>query len=244
MTVGSQEPAKRDKSANPYASPLTDVGLAEVAPGEPVPINLWIGFLYRPRAAMRWWLAEEQSSWIVWALAVFELWAIGASALAVVIPTDEWEIRTPEAIIFGFILVVTGVGNATVWLMLISTLYRGAGERLGGTGTISDVRAAIAWSGTVWLWASAAILPAAVIVRTMTSVIEEMIESPSLAKMGIPLAAGLWVAVWRFWSLISALAEAHRFSAWKAIATVLLAALLPIVVGGGLTYLLFGVLKL
>jgi len=145
----------------------------------------------------------------------------------------------PMAAILG-IAVVFGPIGGIVSLHIGGALLRWTGGWLGGQGTAEQVRAAIAWSLVPTILGSLLWLPELALLgeEMFTEATPVMDANPILADLllgmiGIEVALAIWsVAI-----LILALGEVHRFSGWRALASMVLAFLvvfIPIlcIVGG------------
>jgi hypothetical protein len=137
-------------------------------------------------------------------------------------PIPEWLVGLDQTLLFLSPFVGAALGIATLYGN--GFILKWGGGMLGGTATAAEVRAAIAWAGVPQVCLG---------VAALAPILEAALFAPT-ADSGIP-AAGLEPAfsvsaliLW-LWSLIiflKCLGEVHRFSAWRALASVLLTALL------------------
>ncbi len=98
-------------------------------------------------------------------------------------------------------------GLNIVTLYLLGALFRWSGAMLGGAADVVQVRAALAWSQAPEIY----LMIAGMIVAAL-----------GLAgRSDIRTAAGI-VMIWAFVISLKCLGEAHGFSAWRALASVLL----------------------
>jgi hypothetical protein len=116
-------------------------------------------------------------------------------------------------------------------LLGILRLYLGGllltlmGRRLGGTGDGARVRAAIGYATWIQVITGVVWIPAMVLLgeEMFTSTTPRMDDSTWLQSfLGVTSAIGIIGGIWSFVALVKCLAEAHRFSAWRALGTVLL----------------------
>jgi hypothetical protein len=117
------------------------------------------------------------------------------------------------------------------------------GRLLEGAGSASDVRAALAWSLAPIIWALVYRIPAAFLLSTplvtpgspgnWTDLLRILRDAALLRQWGPELALAVVTLIVKVWCLclaVVALAEAHRYSTWRAAATIAFALLLPVIV--------------
>jgi Yip1 domain len=130
----------------------------------------------------------------------------------------------PTAGVLGICLIL-GPISGLFSLYVGGYLLRWSGSKLGGRATDQQVRAAIAWSTVpavvlVLLW-----IPKLVLFRSdlFTTEMPRIAANPGLGLLMLGFAAlDLILAVWSFVLLLKCLGEVHGFSAWRAIASMLL----------------------
>jgi hypothetical protein len=123
-------------------------------------------------------------------------------------------------------------------------LLRKTGSWLGGSANVREVRAAIAWGSIPMIWLGLLWIPNIALFgdENFTSVTPRLDEDPVLAYAMIFL--GLIELIGGIWALVislKCLGQAHNFSAWRALGSVLLAVLVLIgvfVVPFGLLFLM------
>ena len=96
-------------------------------------------------------------------------------------------------------------------------LYLRIGRALGGIGDVRDVRTAVAWG-----WVPAIILSLVAITSTIFdpgSNAWEKAPSTILDQITVWLVAEIAIKGWAFAVSVQTLAEVHRYSAWRAVAT-------------------------
>lgn len=141
------------------------------------------------------------------------------------------------------LLAVAGVVAGLLFIVLLFYLFSWAataiGRALEGQGSAREVRSAIAWGAVPFLWALLYRVPAAI----WFPVTRTRVEAGS-AKFTLDPAAGgstcltmvlfgmleVLVLIWYLIVASNTLGEAHRFSAWRGLATILLTAATPIVI--------------
>jgi hypothetical protein len=123
-------------------------------------------------------------------------------------------------------------------------LLRKTGSWLGGSASVREVRAAIAWGGIPTIWLGLLWIPSIALFgdENFTSATPRLDNDPALASAMLFLA--LIGMIGTFWSIViwlKCLGQAHKFSAWRALGSVLLMILVVAVVSGvpfGLLFLL------
>lgn len=128
---------------------------------------------------------------------------------------------------------------ALCWFYAYVPLF--IGRFLGGTGEIRGVRAALAWGLAPTVWALLYRIPAAIWLTPAPSASVRMrggnvAFDPGRIADGCGMALvvvliELAVFAWCAYVMSNTVAEAHRFSAWHAFGTLVLAAIAPLVVG-------------
>lgn len=114
------------------------------------------------------------------------------------------------------------------------------GRFLGGTGDIRGVRAAIAWGLAPAIWALVYRVPAAIWFSRSATTSVRMAEGTVAfdpgrfaGGCGVMLVFAVLeviVLVWTAFVMSNTLAEAHRYSPWHALGTLVLSAIAPLVV--------------
>jgi hypothetical protein len=107
-----------------------------------------------------------------------------------------------------------------IWLYLSSWLLRFTGSWLGGTATSESLRTAVAWTqvplvASLALWAIA--LP--VFGSDLFSSSTPTIDANPLLFLGFSLI-DITFAIWVVVLLLIGLSEAHRFTVWRAAASI------------------------
>lgn len=186
----------------------------------------WIAMWYAPRAAMRRVL-DGGGRW-AWPLAAL----LGISqSLDQAANHDLGSRHGLPAILAGSALCGAVAGPAFV--VVAAALLRWTGSWLGGRATASDVRAALTWGQIPAASATPLWIP--IVVAGGVEVFRARPDVPDAAASATILACGLAMAVAALWGVatsVACLAEAQRFSAWRALGSVALALLLLAVPAG------------
>jgi hypothetical protein len=181
--------------------------------------NPWFSIWMRPRATMRR-ILDTDPEYMVFMLGIL----LGVSdCIGRAYTRNSGDIFTVPAIL-GLCLVMGPIGGLTL-LYGASALLKWTGKLLGGQGSLTHIRAAFAWSSVPLIWGLLLWIPGAALLG------EELFtkETPRIDSSVILLIAGacwngvlLLVFSWSFVVFLKCLAEAQRFSAWRALFNVLL----------------------
>ncbi len=179
----------------------------------------------------------------------FSIWVVPRSTIRRVVDTDPESLVIGIAWILGALIALTvqvevnaGVLNyaALAWfkemgpaamgmtvfsagiagvgiVYFLGFLYSWAGRALGGIADARDVRTAVAWG-----WVPAIILSLLAITSTLFdpgSNAWDKAPSTILDQITVWLIAEIAIKVWAFVVSVQTVAEVHRFSAWRAVAT-------------------------
>jgi hypothetical protein len=129
--------------------------------------------------------------------------------------------------ILGLVSAVAGVAG----LYLSSWIGRITGGWLGGTATTSQLRQALAWSMVPQIWISPlAPLTLLLFGREWFEDAKPTIDGSGILSLayGALVAVQFVVGIWTIVINMKAIGEAHGFSAWKAVLSSLIAAVLII----------------
>jgi hypothetical protein len=194
---------------------------------EPIePIVPWISIWTRPRATLRRILEGDPLR------SVYFLAALGGVAGAVNLATTSGFGDTLPVAATIAVALLGGALGGILSLFIFTGLVRVAGRWLGGRGATHEIMAALAWANVPTIAGLLLWLPRAVFLG------EEMFRSVPWSLEGNPPASLFFAllelarALVDFWGLVITLkcvAEAHRFSAWRALGTLLLVGVMLIV---------------
>jgi hypothetical protein len=196
--------------------------------------------MIRPRATMRRILdAPRDRFWLVILLLVavsgvagdadrHEFDSLLAAARAHGIP--------PALVIAGICVVLTIV--TLLFFYLFAYAAWGIGRLMEGSGTPRDVRRAVAWGLTPAVWALLYRIPAVFLLPRSDSTVRfgEKLRIDT-GGLGTGCAAALIfgalelvLVVWCTVVLSNTVGEAHRFSSWRGLATVVLTSIAPLII--------------
>lgn len=179
--------------------------------GETRQANLWLRLWVAPRKAFREILSTNPYRVIIW-------FALMSGILAALITLELLWAQEPERIdfhspLFIAALLIAGMIFGIVQLYVVSWLYQLSGSWLGGKGSYVDVKCAVGWG----------MYP--IIVSHLFALSSPYFMVHPLFSMILSLLS-IIIGIWAIVMFISFLAEAHKFSPWRALAAILLALLL------------------
>ena len=133
------------------------------------------------------------------------------------------------------ILVIAGLGGPLTGVILVYVfggMITWVGARMGGTATPNLIRAAYTWGWVPNLWVLPLWLPKLLLFREelFTSATPRLEASLllSLVFLGITLVE-LVAGGWGFIVLLKAIGEAHAFSIWRALFTLVISAVIIVI---------------
>jgi len=196
--------------------------------------------LYRPRETMRRILDGGPDRWAVPIVLL-------AFVCASVSDTDIRALRDvlPGIDFLSVIAVVIAalVVGAAMWvlaLFILSWIAAPIGRMLGGTGTVADVRAALAWAMVPMIWSVIYRIPLAMFksripVRPdqhVKDILLNFVEHGGCAFIAVLLALQVVFFLWSLFVASSTLGEAQRFSTEKGFVNMAITLALPLLVIG------------
>ena len=190
------------------------------------PLNPWTSIWTRPRATLRLVIETDPRRWI------FALAALGGIdyGLSLASAPGVGDVH-PPAVLFAA-AVAAGARVGLLSLFVMTALARAVGAWLGGHGTARDVMAAIAWSQvpsifSLLLWAPRAVLLGTAVFQPTPPSLED--NPPAALFIGLLALAEAILAFWGFVIAVMCVAEAHRFTSWRAFWTLMIAGLLIVI---------------
>lgn len=186
-------------------------------------LNPWLSVWFAPRATFRKMVAMDCMPLIL-------IFAIAYGAISAF--TFLWllwiQYPQQEQLKNFWVMILWAVGGAIyglVYLYVGSWLYKITGRWIGGKGENWDVRIAIGWS----------LYPA--IVSGIFYLIGVLFYPLIFAEFTFMLISVI-VGIWGFILLLHLLGEAHGFSAWKALAAILIASVIVFIAFFAITAIL------
>ncbi|HXR25181.1 MAG TPA: YIP1 family protein [Candidatus Binataceae bacterium] len=198
-----------------------------MTPGAEVIGNPWATIWTRPRATIRR-IVDTDVRYQVTFLAIL--------SGALIWLERRWSNPSTAAAfpMLVVIAVIVGAVLGIIELYVNGALLKLSGTALGGVGTYAEVRAALAWSR----------VPVIVAVSIGVLAILLGTDGPMLGGESSGSGAGLLLlhgalVMWGFVVMLKCVGEVHRFSAWRALGSILLIVLALVVILIAM-FLLFG----
>jgi Yip1 domain len=144
--------------------------------------------------------------------------------------------RFPPALVIAT-LILASIAIALIVFYIVSWAVYGIGKLLEGTGTPSDIRSALAWGLAPLIWALLYRLPIVFfgprVAMQMGS--ERFRIDPGLFRSGCLLGVvfgiiELGMLAWCVAVTSNTIGEAHRFSSWRGLATIVLVGISPAII--------------
>ncbi len=174
----------------------------------------WVSIWTRPRASLRQVLDGDPRR------AVFRLAALGGVAGALKLASTSGFGESHAASIVLSVSLLGGAVGGILFLFVLTSLVGVAGRWLGGQGHMPEVMAALAWSYVPAIWGLALWLPRAALLgeETFQSLPASIEGNPPAALLfGLLQLAQTLIGFWGFLITLKCIAEAQRFSAWRAL---------------------------
>ncbi|OGW16962.1 MAG: hypothetical protein A2X56_04130 [Nitrospirae bacterium GWC2_57_13] len=188
-------------------------------------LNPWLSIWTRPRYTMRQVL-ETDPARLVLVLAMLGGLSQALDNASLFSLGDKLSTAAVFAVCAMF-----GPISGLITLYLSGLVLSWTGTWLGGQAGQAEVRSAVAWSNIPIIWALLLWVPEYLLFGRELFTSETPILDESLSLSFTVIGFYLVEIVMAFWALIvylKCLGEAHRFSAWKALATTSIAALIVI----------------
>lgn len=206
---------------NPYLPPAAPLD-ATAGSATAQTLNPWLSMWTRPRATIQQ-IIEENPERLVLLLA-----AIGGISEVL----DRASVKSlGDKMELTMIFVMAALAGPVIG---ISGLYIGGallhwtGGWIGGKAPAVNIRAAMAWSNVLLIWALLLWIPSVALFGSEVFATEtpRIDANPSLAYVLIGLAAiELVIGMWAFVAFLKCLGQVQGFSAWKALGNTALAGL-------------------
>jgi Yip1 domain len=231
-----------DPDFDSYLPPRAPVGnLRKKSAGtERVEGNPWLTIWTRPRGTMREIVETDPSRSVMLLAAISGV----NSTLSRLINKNMGDQMTLPMIIA--IALIGGSIGGIISNLLCGALFRWTGSWLGGVANYEETRAAIAWGGVPNAVILAAMIGLTIVFGHELFTLNGM-PGGRMSKAYVLIGNGSLQVVLGIWAIvlsIKCLAEVHRFSAWSALGSVILAifALLGILIVIGILFMVLGIL--
>ncbi|MFD1396361.1 YIP1 family protein [Kroppenstedtia eburnea] len=181
-------------------------------------INRAGSMFWRPRNTLREIISDNQDRWVY-------LWAVlfGISLTVDQIYHRDWGDYLSLQRIFLFLLIIGPIAGFVIWFSY-SSLFYGIGKVLGGEASWRGIRLAVAWATLPYI-GKLIFLPLQLLLFG-----EELFttETPTIENSGILILLHLFflfidaiLTLWYFAVLFISISEAHQFSVWKSVPSVI-----------------------
>lgn len=183
-------------------------------------LNPWLSIWTQTRATMRQALEGTRNGVMIFWLIFAGSFAFALNRAATKSTGDEM----PLSYMFLLVLVSSFIGVA-IYYYVVSWLLKWIGGWFGGQGDVSDMRLVIAISSIpsvyiLGIWVIQLLLFGS---ENFTSVTPLIDQSPLLLVLFIGTGLiQLVLGIWAFVIFCKCVGEAHRFSAWKGLLTVVM----------------------
>ena len=179
------------------------------------PLNPWISILIEPRATMQQ-IIDTDPKRLVLVLAALN--GIHMTLGSSVMTTIGEELGSAMSLLY---LVIAGPLYGITLLYVIGVQFWWTGKFLGGTGTLTTIRAAFAWAALPSLLLMAFKIPVILLIGQEISTADPF--AVGLGHMQFSALLGLVivevvVSIWAFFIWLKCLGQVQGFSAWKALA--------------------------
>lgn len=193
--------------------------------------------LYKPRATMRRILDSARNRWTAEIVVLAFICASFADPdirhLREVLP--DFSLGSTLAFVAMVLVLI-----ATCWVLLIyalAWLVAYVGKYLGGSATVADVRAALAWGLVPLIWSVTYRVPIGLYRSRLrihsTAPLQVSIDYLQNGGCSLALIVGALQITFDLWVLFvmsSTVAEAERFETWRGLSTVAISAAVPVVI--------------
>ena len=187
---------------------------------EPQDLNPWFSIWMQPRATMQQILDTDPARMVL----MLAIIAGFFEALDQAVIQDLGDrMASWQSVVFS--CAIGGPLSGVFGLFVGGYLLRKTGSWLGGSASVREVRAAIAWGSIPMIWLGLLWIPNIALFgdECFTSFTPRLDEDPVLAYamlfLGlIELIGGIWAIV----ISLKCLGQAHNFSAWRALGSILL----------------------
>lgn len=209
----------------------------------PQPLDPWLSMWTRPRATVRQILDTDPNRGVLLLAVLSGILSSFSSAAG----GSVGDLVPLPIIIVA--CVVIGAVSGLIGLFISGAVLAWVGRQLGGNGDARSVRTAIAWATVPTIWTGTLLIPELILFgqELFSSTAPRIAANPILALTLLLFGlVEIFVGIWAFVVFLHSLGEAHGFSAWRALGTLILASLfmaIPLIcaiVGIGVLTLLGG----
>jgi len=220
------------------------------------PINPWIGIITQPRATTRYILdsGKYNNIWAIYALIFVMMIPTMILSMLMQSPGQDLPSGMDQAYYKGMMvgmvifMLILGYPIGMAVLYFYSYLFKVVGGWLDGVGTWSDLRIAFTWSYVASMYLNILMIVPYGLIAYYNYTTDSVDPARQIVMSLVVMAISFPVTV--IYLIISSkcIGEAHRFSAWKGLGTILLSGIIltAILVGIviGIVILIFGIAML
>jgi hypothetical protein len=177
-------------------------------------LNPLFSFWFKPRATMRQLLHSGYDRWN------YLLAAARGLGFAISIPSDQLLPDEWSALARVVALVLAGVLLGMILLPLRAWAITSTSRHFGGSASYREIRGAIAWSGLMGCWWTLAWIGLVGVITLLEIFAPSFVDAlyaihgnSGLSALEMPLVA---ISIWYIIVEFKCVAEASRFSVWKA----------------------------
>ncbi len=189
------------------------------------PLSPWLSIWFKPRNTIKHILDTNSEKYVLL-----------LAALSGIYRTLERATNISLGDIMSFIplllvCLIAGAILGVLGLYIGGRFFSWIGRSLGGQATSQEVRTAIAWSSVPDIVLLAIYIPIILIFghNWFISSLEWMSPILTVIIFITLTPIGIILLIWRFFLFIKCLAEAHQFSAWKSLGTVVIGTIIIVV---------------
>lgn len=190
--------------------------ITEQVEREPEKMNIWLSIWYQPRKTVRYAIEHKNLG----------LAMILVSIAGIIQLLDQSSAKSlGESLPVVAIIVMSIIGGPIIGLigwLIGSGLNYLVGRMFGGKGTYAELRMAFGISSIILVWGGLVWIPDLIILGKDVFTDQFYFSSLQYAWLFLSLLLNVAIGVWAFTANVFAVAEAHRFSAWKGLLTVLI----------------------
>lgn len=176
--------------------------------GERNQINPWLNLWIRPRQTIRAILDTDPRRLILF-LSILNGIISSIAAYFFLLNSDPQDFQSNRSFAL-IIMIIIGASLGVFHLYFGGWLYQLTGKWLGGKGTFIDLKCAVGWSSYLFL------------IVSLINLIEALVLSHFWPALIFSILYLIFI-IWSFIAFIFLIAEAHRFSAWRGLGTLILA---------------------
>ena len=187
-------------------------------------LNLWTSIWIKPRETVRYAIDTKPMKFAI-------ILALIAGVFDVLNAASQNDLGDSMSVLTIFVLaVVVGPLLGLVGWWIASGITTIVGKWLGGTGTFADLKMAIAISYIPIILGGVLWIPNLLILGEVLFIEVFDVSAGQIIWLFISGFIGIVLGVWSFIITVKAIAEAHRFSGWRGLWTVVIPSILIVLI--------------